>query len=115
MKKYLAKLMFNIDIESGKSTSEFDEQIRLIESMSFENAFQKARSIGKKEETTFLNRDKKTVNWKFIDVIELLPLHNYKDEELLYSTTHEEQHTASYIDYIREKSMMIQLKSLTFA
>ncbi len=115
MKKYLAKLMFNIDIENGKSTSEFDEQVRLIESMSFENAFQKARSIGKKEETSFLNKDKKIVNWKFIDVVELFPLQNYKDEELLFSATHEEQNTTSYIDYIRERSMMIQLKSLTFA
>lgn len=114
MQQYLAKLMFNIHIENGKGTSQFDEQVRLIESHSFENAFQKARTAGKKEETTFLNHENKMVNWKFIDVTELFPLQNFKDGEQLFSTTHEEQNSSLYINYIREKSMEVQVKGLTF-
>lgn len=115
MQQYLVKLMFNIHIENGKNTSQFDEQVRVVESNSFENAFQKARSLGKREETTFLNHENKVVTWKFIDVVELLPLQNFKDGEELFSISHEEQDVNSYINFIREKSMLIQTKSLTFA
>ena len=115
MQQFLVKLMFNIHIENGKNTSQFDEQIRMVESQSFENAFQKARSLGKKEETTFLNHENKLVTWKFIDVVELFPLGDFKDGEQLYSNSHDEQDAASYINYIRQKSMLIQTKSLTFA
>ena len=114
MKQYLAKLMFNIHIEDGQSNSQFDEQIRLIESQTYETAFQKAKTIGKHEETVFLNQGNKKITWKFIDVVELFPLQEYKDGEQLFSITHEEQHAPSFINYIREKSMEIQVKSLTF-
>jgi uncharacterized protein DUF4288 len=114
MKQYLAKLMFNIHIEDGGNNSQFDEQIRLIESKSFETAFQKARSIGKHEETVFLNQGNKKVSWRFIDVVELFPLQEFKDGEQLFSVTHEEQNVSSFINYIREKSMQVQVKSLTF-
>lgn len=115
MQQYIAKLMFNIRMDNGDATSQFDEQVRLIESADYESAFQKARNIGKNEETSFLNKENKIINWKFIDVVELFPLKNFKDGEQLYSVTHEEQHTVSFINYIREKSMMVQVKSLTFA
>lgn len=114
MQQYLAKLMFNIHIENGKNHTQFDEQIRLIEANSYETAFQKARSLGKHEETIFLNKDNKTVSWKFIDVTELFALQNFKDGEELFSITHEDQNPNSYIDYIREKSIEVQVKSLTF-
>jgi hypothetical protein len=115
MQQYLAKLMFNIDVENGNNDSQFDEQIRLIESTDFENAFHKARTIGKKEEASFLNKDSKMVSWKFIDVVELFPLKNFKDGEELFSITHEEQNASTFINFVREKSMQIQVKSLTFA
>ena len=115
MEQFIVKLMFNIRIESGKNESQFDEQVRLIEAQSFETAFQKARSLGRKEESTFLNHENKVVTWKFIDVVEMFPLQNFKDGEQLFSVSHEEQDTISYINYIRQKSMLVQTKSLTFA
>lgn len=115
MKRYLAKLMFNINIDNGNHATQFDEQIRVIESQNLENAFQKARVIGKREEETFLNIEKKPVNWKFIDVVDLYPLENIKDGEQVYSVTHEKEDTNAFINYIRGKSMLIQTKSLTFA
>ncbi len=115
MKRYLVKLMFNINIDNGNNSSQFDEQIRVIESHNLEDAFFKARVIGKKEEEVFLNRDNEPVNWQFIDVVEIYPLEELKDGDQVYSNTRKIKDTRSFITYIRQKSMEIQTKSLTFA
>jgi glutathionylspermidine synthase len=115
MQQYLAKLIFNIVVDSEKNVSQFDEQIRLIEAQNLESAFIKARSIGKHEESVFLDHKNKTITWKFIDVTELYQLNEFRDGEQLFSVTHDEENTASFLSYIREKSMAIQVKNLTFA
>ncbi len=115
MEKYLAKLIFNINIDNGNDASQFDEQIRIIASHSLEDAFYKARVIGKKEEETFLDSDNKLVTWQFIDVLEVYPLGEVKDGEQVYSNTHKIKDTGSFIKFIRQKSMEIQAKNLTFA
>ena len=113
MKRYLVKLMFNID--NGSNASQFDEQIRMIESYSLEDAFHKARVIGKKEEETFVNSENKMVSWQFIDVMDVYELESMKDGEQVYSNTHENTDRGSFIDYIRQKAMVFQVKNLTFA
>lgn len=115
MQRYLVKLMFNINIDNGSHTSQFDEQVRVIEAHHSEDAFFKARAIGKKEEETFMNTENKPVSWQFIDVAEVYPLENVKDGEQVYSTTRKIKDTRSFISYIRQKSMEIQAKNLTFA
>jgi hypothetical protein len=115
MSTYLVKLMFNINIDHGNHTSQFDEQIRIVEAVNEEEAFHKARAIGRHEEETFINSDKKLVLWKFIDVTELYCLSTAKDGEQIYSSTHEKTDTNSFINYIRQKAMVIQAKNLTFA
>lgn len=115
MSRYLAKIMFNISIDNGSHDSQFDEQTRLIEANSLEDAFHKARKIGKKEEETFVNRENKLVTWKFIDVLDLYALEDVKDGEQVYSTTHEKEDANSFIKFIRQRSMIIQAKTLTFA
>jgi|SRR4051812_29680794 hypothetical protein len=115
MQKYLAKLMFNINIDNGVDTTQFDEQYRVIESRSLEDAFHKARTIGKKEEDTFINAQNKLISWQFIDVTEVYPLSEVKDGDQLYSNTQKVTDTGSFISYIRQKSMEIQAKNLTFA
>lgn len=115
MARYLAKLVFNININNGDHNSQFDEQVRIVEAYSPEDAFMKARSIGKQEEEVFYNKENKPVSWKFIDVADLYPLETTKHGEQLYSVTHEKEDTMSFINYIRQKSMVIQAKNLTFA
>ncbi len=115
MKRYLVKLMFNINIDNGNHAHQFDEQIRLVEASNLETAFQKARLIGQKEEEAFINKDNQIVNWQFIDVVDLFELESLKDGEQLYSTTHENAERDSFIDHVRQKAMLIQAKSLTFA
>ena len=115
MKRYLIKLMFNINIDNGNHASQFDEQVRIIESNNMEGAFYKARGMGKKEEETFVNKDNEMVHWKFIDVTEIYELDHLKDGEQVYSNTHEKDDTKSFINYVRQKAMHIQAKNLTFA
>jgi hypothetical protein len=115
MKSYLVKLVFNIDIDNGKYTSQFDEQTRIIHAGNTEEAFFKARQIGKSEESSFMNKDRKTVRWKFIDVTDLYELQGIKDGEQIYATTHEKKDAESFIDFVKRKSMVIQAKTLTFA
>ena len=115
MNRYIAKLVFNINIDNGKNISQFDEQTRIIEAQSLEAAFFKARLKGKKEEEDFINKNNKKVNWEFIDVTELYPLDEAKDGEQIYSTTYEKEDAPSFIDYARQKSMIIQTFFLSFA
>ncbi len=115
MKRYLVKLMFNINIDNGSHAHQFDEQIRIVEALTLEAAFQKARNIGKKEEETFINSENKIVHWQFIDVSDVYELESIKDGEQVYSTTHENTERHSFINYVRQKAMLIQAKSLTFA
>jgi hypothetical protein len=115
MNLYLAKLVFNINIENEKQTAQFDEQIRIIESNDLEGAFFKAKAIGKQEESSFKNTKNETVNWKFIDVSELYALTHVKDGQQLYSVTHEMDSANAFIEFTRKKAMLIQTNFLTFA
>ena len=65
MKSFLAKIVFNICIDAGENKNQFDEQVRFINATNKEDAFFKAKLIGKKEETVFVNDNGKTVHWKF--------------------------------------------------
>ncbi len=115
MNRYLVKLVFNINIDNGNNASQFDEQTRIVQAHSLEEAFHKARTIGKKEEDTFTNNENKLVKWQFIDVLDVYELENIKDGEQVYSNTHENTDRYSFINYIRQKAMVIQAKTLTFA
>ena len=114
MNWYLAKLVFNIRVGNGNHT-QFDEQTRVIHAKNVESALYKARGIGKKHEESFVNADNDLVEWKFIDVTEVFALNEVKDGEELYSTTHETENSDSFIQFVQDKSMLIQAKSLTFA
>jgi hypothetical protein len=107
-------MIFHISVD-GKDAAQFDEQIRVLSAYSLEDAFFKARVIGKKEDETFQDASNKTVCWKFIDVAELYPLDEVDDGGQLFSSSHITSDTQSYIQYVRNKSMEIQAKSLTFA
>jgi hypothetical protein len=114
MKWYIAKLIFNINIE-GTLQAQFDEQLRLINAHSSEEAFYKARALGKKEEETFLNENSHQVSWKFIDVAELSSMDGLKDGAEIYSNTYEAEEANAYIKFVRHKAMVIQSENLVFA
>jgi hypothetical protein len=113
MNWYIAKLVFNIDIDYGKNNSQFDEQWRLIAAMSLEEAYFKARALGKEEEGSFINTMQKHVKWEFIDVPEI-QLQDLTDGHKVYSYTREAHEAEAYINFVRNKAMLFQKKSSRF-
>ncbi len=114
MNTYIVKLVFNINIGEGIHQKQFDEQTILISASNLEDAFYKAKQQGRVLEEKFSNDKDQSVEWKFIDVVDIFELHSYKDGEPLYSITHEAHDTGSFIDYVHHRSQIIQTKLLSF-
>jgi len=111
MNWYIAKIVFNINSDStGKK--QFDEQLRLINADTDEEALLRARTIGISEEDTFYNDKKKKVKWEFINVAELLPIKRLEDGMELYSRIHETDEGTSYINYVHQKAISLRLNAM---
>jgi len=101
MNWYIAKIVYQIICGDGQHTPQFDEQLRLINANSNQHAFHKAREMGKHEEDCFLNNVNKPVNWKFIDVAEIVVLDLLADGAEMYSKICEEDDAENYIRNIK--------------
>lgn len=110
MNWYAAKIVFQID--SGSNTSlQFDEQLRLISAPGKKEALQKARETGKKEESSFLNHQGKTIYWRFIDVADLVEIDQLKDGVEVYSRIKETDYSSGYVELIKQKASQIEMRS----
>lgn len=104
MKWYMAKMVFRIICGDGEHTPQFDEQLRLVSGNSKEEAFQKAKEMGNKEEETFYNRKEQLVQWQFINISELYLLNELIDGAELYSRIEEKESADAYIYTINQKA-----------
>ena len=111
MSWYIAKLVFNISTAEHQHKPQFDEQLRLIEAETMEEAFIKARTLGLKEEDSFLNDTLKQVKWEFINVSEILPLHKLEDGMELYSHVHETEEAKSYIHCVHQRAIFLRMNT----
>ncbi len=111
MKKYIAKIAFQIVSGDGKHTPQFDEQFRIFEAKTENEALVKARAKGKEEEMSFLNDNKENVSWKYIGVLELLELKDMADGAQIYSVTEEAEDAANYINIVKQKERTIETLS----
>lgn len=109
MNWYISKIVFKISTANTEQKPQFDEQLRLIAATSVEEAFLKARTIGLLEEDCFVNENRNTVKWEFINVAEVLQLKNLEDGMELYSHIHETEEAKSYIHCIHEKAIFIRM------
>ena len=109
MNWYITKVIFAIKQEGNESTSQFDEQLRLISAEDQEEAFLKARAIGLSEEDSFYNEKKKQVRWEFINVSEVTPLTALEDGVELHSRIHETDAGSNYIHFVHMKAIGIRL------
>jgi hypothetical protein len=107
MSWYLAKIVYRIICGQGNHTAQFDEQLRLIEADNSQEAFQKAKELGVKEEDKFSNEDQKLVQWKFINVAELYKLSGLLDGAELYSRVQETDNADLYIELTNRKAAHI--------
>jgi len=112
MKWYLAKLVYRIVCGDGNHTPQFDEQLRLVLADDELHAFQKARSMGEKEQDNFLNAHLKPVHWKFIDVPEIYQLSGLIDGAEMYSRIREEDDADIYIRITQLKAAHLLENSL---
>ncbi|HEX2606247.1 MAG TPA: DUF4288 domain-containing protein [Flavisolibacter sp.] len=107
MKWFLAKLVYRIICGNGEHTAQFDEQLRLIHAENQEQAYDKAYQFGIREEETFFNQKQQLVQWKFINVSELLTLHELVDGAEVYSRINEVDDGHSYTTFVHQKAQVI--------
>ena len=99
MNWYLSKIIFRIICGEGNHTPQFDEQLRLIFAHDETEAFDKAMSIGQREQDGFYNHDQQLVQWKFINVAELYRISGLLDGAEMYSRIQETDDAEAYIDH----------------
>lgn len=111
MNWYVAKLVFRVISGNGDHSAQFDEQLRLINAETEQQAFEKASAIGYASQDSFLNVQKQTVRWQFIDVAELNMLNGLADGTELYYNIHEAPDPELYIKWAHHKSALLGLKN----
>ena len=104
MNWYLVKLIFLVRSGEGNHTPQFDEQCRLIRADEVSWAYEKAKVLGRMEETNFMNDRDETVEWKFIDVVDIHKISVMEDGGQLFSTTQEPIDADAYIEDVKLKS-----------
>lgn len=101
---FLAKMVFRIVCGNGEHTAQFDEQLRLIEANSREEAIDKAKQMGLKEQDAFYNQRLKLVRWEFINVSELHAIGALADGIELYSKIEEKDNAENYMVAVHRKA-----------
>lgn len=110
MKWYLAKIVFQIVCGDGDHMAQFDEQLRLIAASNEDEAFEKASTMGKKEEDTFYNLKQQLVRWQFVNVSELYHLSELIDGAEMYSRINEVDDADAYITFVHRRAESIRRK-----
>ena len=104
MNWYLAKMVYQVISGKGNHTPQFDEQLRLIRADELDWAWEKARVLGNMEESSFLNDNKETVQWKFVDVADVYEIKDIEDGVQLYSRTEEPENAEAYVGLVHAKA-----------
>src|SRR4051812_26481167 len=70
---YSARLLFIILVEGGpgKKRNHYDETVVVFKAASFDEAFARALTLGRKSETNYRNDDGHLVRWALVRVINL--------------------------------------------
>ncbi len=111
MNWYVAKLVFRVISGDGDHNAQFDEQLRLVNAETEQDAFKKAMLIGVSNQDSFLNNKKQPVQWQFIDVAEINQLNDLADGTELYYNIHEPADADLYIAWAHHKSALLGLRN----
>ncbi len=104
MEWYIAKIVYRILVGDHDVKAQFNEQLRLITADDATAALNKAAALGKQEQFSFYNNNQQLVEWKFIDVTELILLNLRMDGAEVYSTIKEVGHAELYLNLINDHS-----------
>ena len=108
MNWYLAKIVFQILCGEGNHTAQFDEQLRLIQAGTKQQAFEKAAELGRREQEVFININQEKVHWNFVNVSEIYRISDLIDGAELYSRIEEKEDGAGYQRIVHRKAELIQ-------
>src|SRR5690606_15047718 len=97
MKWFLVKIVFQIRTGVSDSNHQFDESFRIIEGNDITDAYKRAYGIGESEQSTFFNLQGEVVEWRFIDVPDIIELGELKDGAEIFAQTKEEKFPEDYI------------------
>jgi hypothetical protein len=109
MKWYISKLVFQIICGDGKHAAQFDEQLRLVQAINEDEAFELATELGVNETDSFYNQQNQLVQWKFINICELYELSLIEGAEL-HSRITEAGDAHDYINLVHAKAQHIKQK-----
>jgi hypothetical protein len=110
---YIAKLVYQILVSDGKEAAQFEEQLRLIQAESKQEALDKAMALGEQEETLFYNYRDQPVYWKFLDVAELQSVQQLDDGLQLYSHLEQPEYTEGYLALLQRKAESVRTDTET--
>jgi hypothetical protein len=106
MNWYLTKMIFRIVCGQGNHRAQFDEQIRLIQAQTPEEAFGKAMAFAQAEGMAAENNA--AVRWEFVNIPELLQLNGLVDGAELYSKVKEEEDPSLYEQLVHRRAAMLK-------
>ncbi|KYP16557.1 DUF4288 domain-containing protein [Flavihumibacter sp. CACIAM 22H1] len=110
MSYYLATICYEIICGEGKHTPQFEEQVRLLDAGTREQAMQAAQEIGNQELLSWQYNQATKVEWKFLGIKELSCLPDLFHGAELYQQHHEIEHADGYRNYIKDKTIQLQRK-----
>jgi len=87
MSAFTAQIIYRIECE-GLPTDQYEEQWRLVYADTVDQALSLAREAGKSEESTFIDRQGRTMCWRMLAVKDLQPI-ELKNGGLLFSMVRE--------------------------
>ncbi len=111
MNWYVAKLVYRIIYGDGISDSQFSEQLRLVKAVDEVHAFTKAQQIGHREEQGLYSENSPLIQWRFIDVCELMLLSELADGAEIVSTICMADNPDHYLKTVRRRSSQLLAES----
>jgi hypothetical protein len=101
---YIAKLVYQVTSGVGNHAPQFDEQLRLIRADEYDWAREKASIVGRLLEHKCKNTEGEQVAWKFVSVVDVVPLPSLEDGDEIYSNTCEPKDVNEYLSTLSAKA-----------
>lgn len=113
MNWYIAKLVYQVIYGDGFYKAQFSEQLRLIEATDEVHAFTKAQLMGHKKENILYKETEALIQWKFIDVCELILINEMADGAEILSQINEPVCAKTHLKHIKRQASQLLADSCT--
>lgn len=107
MNCYIARLVYRIIYGTEMVSTQFSEQLRLVFASDPLHAFTKAQQLGHKEEQLFSINNHPLVQWRFVDVCELILVNDTADGAEIMSQITEPPDAQQYAKQVRRLSAQL--------